>query len=114
MNILISTNTPWEDQKKFYQSADWKELSRRFKNKNSHITRCPNCKRSWSNKVRVNVDHVLPLRDYFHLRLDENNLQILCGDCNKAKGSNGPIRAKKVLKQFLKEQRMHYPEFFKQ
>lgn len=35
------------------------------------------------------VDHIKPIRKHWHLRLDSNNLQILCDDCNMGKGSRG-------------------------
>lgn len=33
------------------------------------------------------VDHIKPVRKYWHLRLDPDNLQVLCADCNRAKGN---------------------------
>jgi 5-methylcytosine-specific restriction endonuclease McrA len=35
----------------------------------------------------VVVDHIRPIRHHWELRLDINNLQLLCDDCNKGKGS---------------------------
>lgn len=37
--------------------------------------------------VIINVDHIKPVRKYWHLRLDFDNLQVLCSTCNKAKGN---------------------------
>jgi hypothetical protein len=35
-----------------------------------------------------------PIKTHWHLRLDKNNLQILCQDCNKFKGSKQDIDLK--------------------
>jgi 5-methylcytosine-specific restriction endonuclease McrA len=35
----------------------------------------------------INVDHIKNRRDWPHLSLDLNNLQPLCGPCNKGKGN---------------------------
>lgn len=34
------------------------------------------------------VDHIKPIRRYWGLRLERSNLQILCDDCNRGKGSS--------------------------
>ena len=36
---------------------------------------------------RLVVDHIRPVRYYWNERLNDSNLQMLCGDCNKEKGS---------------------------
>ena len=35
----------------------------------------------------INVDHIKPRKFFPELALDFDNLQILCGRCNKAKGN---------------------------
>ena len=35
----------------------------------------------------MHVDHIYPVRRYWSMRLDLNNLQDLCGDCNREKGN---------------------------
>lgn len=39
------------------------------------------------NPVRIVVDHIKPISKHWHLRLDPDNLQVLCNDCNKGKGA---------------------------
>ena len=34
---------------------------------------------------RLVVDHKLPIKHFWHLRLEHSNLQMLCGLCNKEK-----------------------------
>lgn len=41
------------------------------------------------NPVRIVVDHIKPISKHWHLRLDPDNLQVLCNDCNKGKGRMG-------------------------
>lgn len=36
--------------------------------------------------VRLVVDHIRPLGTHWHLRLEAENLQVLCDDCNMGKG----------------------------
>tara|TARA_Y100000310_G_C20491646_1_gene719547 strand:+ start:67 stop:624 length:558 start_codon:yes stop_codon:yes gene_type:complete len=38
----------------------------------------------------LNVDHIWPIKYYWHLRLDINNLQLLCKECNYYKANNHP------------------------
>lgn len=49
--------------------------------------RCANCRASG---IRLEVDHVMPLASG-GLHADEN-LQLLCGGCNRAKSAKDPIR----------------------
>jgi len=50
---------------------------------------CMKCGFLPSDKKNSNVDHIKPRKFYPELSLDFNNLQVLCGRCNKEK-SNGP------------------------
>jgi 5-methylcytosine-specific restriction endonuclease McrA len=38
-------------------------------------------------KTTIQVDHILPVSEYWHRRLDPTNLQVLCEACNKGKGA---------------------------
>lgn len=69
----------------FYDSWEWKRVRYDFlKGKNR---RCQCCGSSAADGTRIVVDHIKPIRKYWHLRLESANLQILCDDCNKGKGS---------------------------
>lgn len=69
----------------FYDSWDWKRLRYDFiKEKNR---KCQCCGAAPSDGIRIVVDHIKPIRRFWHLRLDSNNLQMMCDDCNMGKGS---------------------------
>jgi hypothetical protein len=70
----------------FYKSWEWKRLRYEFL-KNSD-RRCQCCGATPEDGVRLVVDHVKPIRRFWHLRLDITNLQVLCNDCNMGKGSH--------------------------
>ena len=69
----------------FYASAEWKRLSYRAKLK--YGRRCMCCGAGPSQGAVINTDHVKPIRKHWRLRLDMDNLQVLCADCNIGKGS---------------------------
>jgi 5-methylcytosine-specific restriction endonuclease McrA len=48
---------------------------------------CMRCKKKISCWMDINVDHIKPRKLFPTLANDPNNLQILCGACNKAKGN---------------------------
>jgi hypothetical protein len=70
----------------FLSSPAWKALRRKVIKK--HGTRCACCGHKPRNPQQVNVDHVKPRRFYPELALEESNLQVLCGACNKLKGNS--------------------------
>ena len=49
--------------------------------------RCQCCGRSRKDGVVLNVDHIKPRKTHPEIALDPNNLQVLCGLCNKGKGN---------------------------
>jgi hypothetical protein len=65
----------------FYKSREWKEIKKgvyfRLKNK------CAVCE----TRENLVVDHIRPVRHFWEERLNPDNLQILCNDCNLEKGS---------------------------
>jgi len=66
----------------FYRSNEWAEargyIFAHTKNE------CAYC----GSIENLQIDHIQPLRYYWDLRTSLENLQILCEDCNYAKGSN--------------------------
>lgn len=48
---------------------------------------CMRCQKKISRWMDINVDHIKPRKYYPHLANDPDNLQILCGLCNKKKGN---------------------------
>lgn len=71
--------------KAFYRSAEWKYL--RYEALKAHGRRCGCCGATPEDGIRLNVDHVKPIRHYWDLRLQMSNLQVLCADCNIGKGA---------------------------
>ncbi len=70
----------------FYQTDEWHMM--RYEALRLHGGRCQCCGASPEDgKTVLNVDHIKPIRVYWDLRLDIDNLQVLCGGCNKGKGA---------------------------
>ena len=70
-----------KELKSFYQSKDWLEARKQVLSELTHM--CPVC----GSENHLVVDHIKPLRYFWDLRLDNDNLQILCNDCNIEKSS---------------------------
>src|SRR5262249_17914512 len=71
--------------KEFYQSWEWKRL--RYDYIKDKERGCECCGAA-PPRVVINVDHIKPIRRYWHLRLEKANLQLLCEGCNMGKGSH--------------------------
>lgn len=69
----------------FYESWEWKRL--RYQHIKDRRRRCECCGQTPDDGVRIVVDHINPIRRFWDRRLDPNNLQLLCDDCNQGKGS---------------------------
>lgn len=69
----------------FYRSRDWTRLSYRAKVK--HGRKCQCCGANSHDGAKIISDHIKPLRYFWGLRLDLNNIQVLCEPCNLGKGS---------------------------
>lgn len=65
----------------FYQSKEWKSIRETVHQQLTQM--CPVC----GSVHNLAVDHIKPIRYFWDLRLDIDNLQLLCGDCNLEKGS---------------------------
>lgn len=66
----------------FYKSRPWREL--RFKILRKIGFKCLGCGRG-APAVILHVDHIKPRIKFPELELDEENLQVLCEDCNIGK-----------------------------
>jgi 5-methylcytosine-specific restriction endonuclease McrA len=69
----------------FYKSPEWLRL--RLKILVVHGHRCASCGNTAQNTT-LHVDHIKPRLTHPELELDENNLQVLCKDCNLGKGAS--------------------------
>tara|TARA_Y100000310_G_C20704127_1_gene833292 strand:+ start:22160 stop:22861 length:702 start_codon:yes stop_codon:yes gene_type:complete len=75
-----------DDSQSFYKSDQWIKLRDNFVNRYDRGY-CWNCKRTWDKFVIRNVDHIMPIKRRPDLKLNEDNLQILCNSCNKEKNN---------------------------
>lgn len=75
--------------REFYSSSEWKRL--RYIILKEQGGRCQCCGRSAKDGVVLHVDHIVPLSKDWSKRLDKNNLQILCEDCNLGKSNTDSI-----------------------
>lgn len=69
----------------FYLTWEWKKL--RMKALERGGRRCACCGATPADGIRLVVDHIKPLGEFWSLRLELQNLQVLCDDCNMGKGN---------------------------
>jgi 5-methylcytosine-specific restriction endonuclease McrA len=72
--------------KSFLNSWPWKKLRYRILRERGRVCEC--CKATAADGAKICVDHIKPVRHYWHLRLAASNLQVLCDGCNRGKGSH--------------------------
>lgn len=68
----------------FYRTKEWAEA--RYAALKRHGGKCQACGRSAADGATINVDHIKSVSTAWHLRLDPDNHQVLCGQCNRGKG----------------------------
>lgn len=71
--------------REFLDSKEWKSLRLLAIDKYGLVCLC--CGRSNSRKFPINIDHIKPRKLFPELALNIDNLQPLCGPCNKRKGN---------------------------
>ena len=77
----------------FYNSKEWRWLSRNIRSTQQF---CEGCKRQGLAKFGDLVDHIVPLKLAWPLRLEPSNLQVLCHQChNKKRDLEGRFYMKK-------------------
>ena len=69
----------------FLATGEWTALRDRVIN--HYGGKCMCCGRTPSDHRHINVDHIKPRKTHPELSLDFDNLQVLCGVCNKKKGN---------------------------
>lgn len=78
------------NRKSFYQSWEWRKLRMQTLLRYGH--RCQSCGANkdditiYGAPIRLVVDHILPLGKNWEFRLDPDNVQVLCDECNMGKG----------------------------
>jgi hypothetical protein len=68
--------------KPFYERREWLEL--RYRVLRRYGRKCMSCERVGGE---MHVDHIKPISVHPELALDEENLQVLCRDCNLGKSN---------------------------
>lgn len=66
----------------FYSTLAWKKL--RYSTLKRYGGKCQCCGETGKNSP-LRVDHIKPISKFWGLRLDPENLQVLCNDCNWGK-----------------------------
>ena len=69
----------------FYDSPEWRNL--RYRVLRKYGFKCMACG-ARPGVYPLHVDHIKPRSKYPDLELDENNLQVLCRDCNLGKSNH--------------------------
>lgn len=84
---LMAPGYTREKAKGFYFTPEWRSL--RVNIIEDQKGRCQMCGRSYKDHgVVIHVDHIIPLSIDWSKRLDKNNLQLLCEDCNLGKSNH--------------------------
>lgn len=78
-----------QKENEFYRSAEWRFL--RYQVLKENGGHCCLCGRSAKHGVVLHVDHIIPLSKDWSKRLDKDNLQVLCEDCNIGKSNKDMI-----------------------
>lgn len=73
------------EAKVFYASYAWRRL--RYEVLKRDKQTCQLCGASRATGAVLQADHIKPLRYYWHLRLNPNNVQTMCEPCNHGKGN---------------------------
>ena len=77
-----------EQDQAFLASPEWKLLREQVIREDGKT--CMNCGAEIMKAVDLTVDHIKPRSKYPELGLTRTNLQVLCRQCNSAKGAREP------------------------
>ena len=94
-NCACRTNTIYNrnispEKRKFYSSYAWQKL------RNRKVKEHPYCERCWSKWKILTTEnlqghHIKSFRNYPELRLDEDNVAVLCRVCNLQIGDSSVV-----------------------
>ena len=87
---VAPVQVPKSTADKWYLSEEWKLCRKEYLRNyyKEHNKRVCNCCGKTEDVVKMNIDHIYPVRRYWSMRLDHTNLQNLCETCNKYKGND--------------------------
>lgn len=71
---------------RFYHSATWKRARDLIRIRDNGL--CVECLNDKRITVGTIVDHIIPIKQNWNKRLDEDNLQLLCQSCHNKKTSS--------------------------
>lgn len=80
-----STNCSIKEDTSFYLSHEWRELREKVFQRYGH--RCLKCSVTAESGYEIQVDHIKPVSLFPDLKLDFENLQPLCAECNNSKSN---------------------------
>ncbi len=69
----------------FLRGYEWRKLRMTILKK--YGARCQCCGQTAQDGITINIDHIKPRKKYPELALTEDNLQVLCHECNHGKGN---------------------------
>lgn len=69
----------------FYDRPEWHKL--RYRVLLKYGSRCMNCKRDKDEGAIIQCDHIMPISSHPELALVEDNIQVLCRECNMGKSN---------------------------
>jgi 5-methylcytosine-specific restriction endonuclease McrA len=104
----VKQHSSQQDREDFYRSWDWRTL--RMKVIKKYGRRCMCCGSTPSDvdtsgaPVRIVVDHIKPLANFWQMRLVPSNLQILCDECNMGKGAWDETDHRSDVEKLIAEQ----------
>jgi len=70
--------------RKFYRSREWARASAQ-----ARLLAGNRCRNDAAHEGRTEVDHIIPVREWWDGRLRLSNLQVLCVRCHRAKHMAG-------------------------
>lgn len=80
----------YHEQRFFFISDQWIKL--RYQTLTCYLANngnhCPKCFRQFGPWLPPQVDHIRPRSKFPELALEPSNLQVLCRECNMAKGAD--------------------------
>ena len=84
----------WDVLRKFKSTLYFRQFGRM---QTTQGWRCSACSKNLYKEKDAEVDHILPVSTYPHLRFTESNLQVLCRSCNSTKHAYDGDDWKKVV-----------------
>jgi len=94
---------PKEISDRWYLSDEWKNCRKKYLRnyrKTQGLRVCNHCGTT-EEHIKMHIDHIYPVRRYWAMRLDQNNLQNLCEVCNSQKGNymDNSIAERRLIKK---------------